>query len=338
MNIKTIDQPFVSVVTPFYNTEDYLQECIESVLRQSYKNFEYILVNNRSTDRSLGIAETLAQTDSRIRVITNKIFLDKVKNYNHALRQISIESKYCKIVQADDLINKDCLLEMVSIAEMNPSIGIVSSYFHLGSTLKNTGLPYPQAIFRGQDICRLQLLTGSFYIGNFSTIMIRSEIVRNRNPFYNECTYHEDTEACYEILNDWDFGFVHQVLSFTRTDNESLYKSTLRFNPDIIDYFIVINKYGPLYLKKSEFSKRLKQIKYTYFKFLGHSALFCRNKEFWNYHINGLRIIGYELSRITLVRYSLLSLISLLFHPISTIRRIINIYRSKTGESETPPL
>ena len=48
--------PFVSVVTPVYNGEKYLNECIECVLSQTYKNFEYIIQNNASTDRTLEIA------------------------------------------------------------------------------------------------------------------------------------------------------------------------------------------------------------------------------------------------------------------------------------------
>ena len=61
--------PFVSVVTPFYNTAEYLAECIESVLRQDHANFEYLLADNCSTDGSLEIAERYAAQDARIRVI-----------------------------------------------------------------------------------------------------------------------------------------------------------------------------------------------------------------------------------------------------------------------------
>ena len=64
--MATAAQPFLSVVTPFYNTQAYLKECIESVLGQSYRNFEYILVDNCSNDGSLDIAEYYAKRDSRI--------------------------------------------------------------------------------------------------------------------------------------------------------------------------------------------------------------------------------------------------------------------------------
>ena len=61
--------PLVSVITPFYNTREYLAECIESVLRQTYTNWEYIFVNNCSTDGSEEIVQQLRAIDSRTRCV-----------------------------------------------------------------------------------------------------------------------------------------------------------------------------------------------------------------------------------------------------------------------------
>ena len=62
----------ISVVTPVYNGERYLRECIESVLTQSYTNWEYIIVNNASTDHTLAIIEEYARSESRIRITATK--------------------------------------------------------------------------------------------------------------------------------------------------------------------------------------------------------------------------------------------------------------------------
>ncbi|HWG97207.1 MAG TPA: glycosyltransferase, partial [Nitrospira sp.] len=56
--------PLVSIVTPVYNGEKYLAECIESILAQTFPRWDYTIVNNCSTDRSLEIAECYAQKDS----------------------------------------------------------------------------------------------------------------------------------------------------------------------------------------------------------------------------------------------------------------------------------
>ena len=95
-----MDSPaFVSLVTPFYNTRKYLAECIESVLRQSYQNWEYILVDNCSDDGSNEIAQEYASRfPSKIRLVYTESFLSQVANYNFALTCICQDSKYCKIV------------------------------------------------------------------------------------------------------------------------------------------------------------------------------------------------------------------------------------------------
>src|ERR1019366_1560913 len=106
-------EPLVSVLTPVYNMGNFLADCIESVLRQNYKNFEYIIVNNCSTDQSLDIALSYAKKDSRIRVHNNSDFVGVIDNHNIAFRLISPGSKYCKVVSADDWIFPDCLAQMV---------------------------------------------------------------------------------------------------------------------------------------------------------------------------------------------------------------------------------
>ena len=70
--MKPDSQPFVSIVTPVYNAEKYLSQCIESVLNQTYQNWEYVIVNNCSSDKSLKIAEDFAGKESRIRICDNK--------------------------------------------------------------------------------------------------------------------------------------------------------------------------------------------------------------------------------------------------------------------------
>src|SRR5688572_28821121 len=122
--MKTSGLPLVTVVTPFYNTAEYVGECIESVLAQTYQNWDYVLVDNKSTDGSAEIAQRYAEKDKRLRVIQNKNFLTQVENYNHALRQVSPICKYCKVVQADDWIYPNCLQEMVSAAESFENVSL----------------------------------------------------------------------------------------------------------------------------------------------------------------------------------------------------------------------
>src|SRR5216683_862219 len=121
-------QPLVSVVTPVYNGEKYLAECIESILAQTYANWEYIIINNCSTDRSLEIAQSYAEKDARIRIHNNQEFVGREANENIAFRQISSESKYCKMVHADDWLFPECIARMVAVAGTYPTVSIVGAY------------------------------------------------------------------------------------------------------------------------------------------------------------------------------------------------------------------
>ena len=307
MNLKS--QPLVSVVTPVYNTEKYLAECIESVLAQTYGNWEYVIVNNCSTDRSLEIAQRYAQQDARIRIHNNDEFLNQFQNWNHALRQISPESKYCKVVHADDWLFPECLARMVEVAEANPSVGIVGAYRLDEDRVNLDGLPYPSTVIPGREICRLSLLGGLSVFGSPSSLLIRSDIIRSRETFYKESVIHADTEVCFDILQDHDFGFVHQVLTFTRRHNESLTSIMHRFNTRRLSNFIFLLRYGPVYLGEEEYEKRLKQVTENYHRFLARSVFELKGKEFWNYHRNELARLGHPLSIVRLAKASFLELL-----------------------------
>ena len=120
-----------------------MPECIQSVLAQTYQNWNYTIVDNCSTDGSAEIALGYAAKDSRIRVHRNEHFLPVIANHNSALRQISPQSKYCKIVLGDDWIFPNCLEQMVAVAEANPAIGIIGAYALEGERVAWTGLPFP---------------------------------------------------------------------------------------------------------------------------------------------------------------------------------------------------
>src|SRR5581483_8637146 len=160
MSVET--QPLVSVVTPVYNGEAYLSECIESVLAQTYQNWDHTIVNNCSTDRSLEIALSYKEKDPRIHIYNNSEFVGMLKNHNIAIRQISPESKYCKVVFADDFLFPECLTEMVKIAEEHPSVNIVGAYGLMGTRVVWDGLPYPSTVVPGREICRDTLLGGPY--------------------------------------------------------------------------------------------------------------------------------------------------------------------------------
>ena len=316
-------QPLVSVVTPVYNGEKYLPECIESILAQTYRHWRYIIVNNCSTDRSLEIAQDYALKDSRIRIHNNSQFLGMLPNHNHALRQISADSKYCKVVHADDWLFPECLEKMVQVAEEHPSVGLVGAYGLEELYVTWHGLPYPSTVVPGRDICRQSLLEGLYVFGTPTCLLMRSDLVRSRKCFYNESNFHADSEVCYEVLQNTDFGFVHQVLTFTRRHNAAATTFAERFNTFLPGELTCLVKYGRVYLTSEEYEKCLKENLDGYYRFLAESLLSRREKEFWDYHRTELKKLNISLSRTKLIVAFGAVLADLLLYPKETVSSII---------------
>jgi len=298
--------PFVSVVTPFYNTRDYLAECIESVLRQTYLNWEYVLVDNCSSDESTEIAERYASRfPDKIRVIHTPSFLSQVQNYNFALTCISPRSKYCKMVQADDWLFPDCIRAMVEVAEAHPSVGIVAAY-QLEDELRLDGLPYPSPEVSGREACRLYFLKGKYVFGSPTSSLLRSDAVRSRNPFYDErYAPFEDGHVCFDLLKSWDFGFVHQVLTYSRYDNGGMMSRMRQFGIGQFLHLSMLVAHGKDCLSADEYGRCLKRAEREYFLQLTKSAcaLHPETREFWEFHRKGLASINYSFDRKKLARW-----------------------------------
>ena len=329
-------QPLVSVITPVYNGEQYLAECVESVLAQTYDNWEYVIVNNCSTDHTLEIAQDYARRDSRIRIHNNTQFLTALENFNHAFRQMSTESKYCKVVHADDWLFPNCIDEMVATAEATPAVGVVGSYVLSGAWVKCDGLPYPSTVIPGRDICRLSLLRSIYVFGSPTSLLIRSDLIRDRDPFYTGAfNQTADQEVCYYLLQEVDFGFVHQVLTYTREHDESRTTRSQRLNRLILEQLLLLKEFGPVYMNQEEYEQRLAHRMQNYYMFLGRSVLQRRPKEFWEYHEEGLERMGFPLSRAELARASVRALYLLLMgylsHPVVTVRSAIARLVEKDG-------
>jgi glycosyltransferase involved in cell wall biosynthesis len=293
--------PLVSVVTPFYNTAAFLRECVESVLSQTHRRFEYLLVDNQSTDGSADIAIEYARKDPRIRVIRNEKFVAQVPNYNGALRHVSPKSAYVKVVQADDWIFPECLARMVAVGEAHPSAAIVSSYRLRGREVCGAGIESTAECISGRTAARMQLLHGQYVFGSPTTVMYRSDLLAKRKPFYSESSLHEDTELCYEVLSTADFGFVHQVLSFSRVGNDGALSSIETYFWTLLDSYMALRKFGPMFLSPEELAARMEPVRAEYLRILGESTLLGRDAEFWKYHRRGLATVGEQLpSRWTL--------------------------------------
>jgi glycosyltransferase involved in cell wall biosynthesis len=299
-------EPLVSVVTPVYNGEAYIAQCIESVLAQSYSNWEYIVVNNRSTDATLSIVERYT-SDSRIRVETNTDFLPIIANHNHAFSLIARESKYCKVVSADDWIFPEALSRMVGLAECHPSIGLVGAYQLSGGSdvwyVRNHGLPYSSTVLSGRDISRAHLLGPRplSVFGNPTSTLYRADLIRSTDCFYPNETAEADLSACFAALRHSDYGFVHQVLSYERIHQARVTATSQRMNAYLSSNLRDLVTYGSHFLSKDELDASIENLLKLYYHYLASNALVLRGgRKFWEYHAEKLSGVGYPLNKIRL--------------------------------------
>jgi glycosyltransferase involved in cell wall biosynthesis len=322
--------PLVSVVTPVYNMGDFLAECIESILGQTYQNFEYIILNNRSTDRTLEVALHYAQKDRRIQVHTNKEFVGVMENHNIALRLVSPKAKYCKVVCADDFIFPECLAKMVALAEANPSVALVGSYSLAGKKVMHDGLELKTSVVNGKEISRATLLGGPYVFGAPTSLLYRADLIRKPKPFYPNSSPHCDTTACYESLEESDFGFVHQVLSYTRIHAESQTSRSIKYGIIKLAVLSDFCRFGPKYLSPGERKQRLAVLVDDYYNSLVPSFFEqLGNQEFWERQRSEMQQMGLRFRKARLLQKVLSNTATYrrarwLLRPRAAVRKILS--------------
>lgn len=300
----------VSVITPVYNGGAFLRECIQSVLDQTYENFEYLIVDNESSDETPGIAEEFAASDPRIKVIRCDEHVGIIENWNRSLRPISGDSDYLKFVHADDWLFADCLSRMVELADANQDIGLVSAYRLEEERVSLDELP-PDAPFLpgsdtftmdGRQVARAVLQKRASVLGSPTSILIRSGLVSPDKPFFTDEFLHADKDACLRVLQECDFGFVKQVLTYTRRHNESVTSLTNSLDTRRQENLLMLRKYGPALLSDAEYERAERREFVDYYNFLARKAGTRAGREFWDSHRKVLASAGKPMSRWRLVR------------------------------------
>jgi glycosyltransferase involved in cell wall biosynthesis len=131
--------PLVSIIMPFHNAEEYLGECLESIIAQTYKRWELIAVDDHSTDNSINIVRFFSLSDKRIKIFSNPV-QGIVDALNHGLE--NSQGLLIARIDADDIMTKQRLSRQVGHLRENPHIGMVASlvdHFPPASNKKRKG-------------------------------------------------------------------------------------------------------------------------------------------------------------------------------------------------------
>jgi len=194
--------PLVSVVMPAYNREKYIEESIKSILNQTYNNFEFIIVDDGSTDDTEKIINTYKDKDNRIVYIKNEKNMGISKTRNRGMDEA--KGKYIAIMDSDDISLPERLEKQVKYMEENGNCGIVGSGF-LSFSDDN-----PQEMPNMRPIDNHNIKLHSLFCSPFGnpTCMLRKSVIDENNLRYN--SKYDGAE---------DFEFFHRAKHFMEFHN-----------------------------------------------------------------------------------------------------------------------
>jgi glycosyltransferase involved in cell wall biosynthesis len=246
-------KPTVSVCMPTYNYARYLPEAIESVLRQSYGDFELLIIDDCSQDNSVAIIKKYAQLDGRIVYKVNESNVGMVRNWNLCLKNTN--GKYVKFLFGDDVLaSPDALKKMVSIVESEAdAVLVASSRYIMNENSEITGI---QSDYIGQDrrcgteVIQECLLEQQNKIGEPSVVLFRRENAeRGFNEKYKQIV---DLEMWFHILEQGGFAFVNEPLCSFRRHSQQQTQKNLAVGFDFDESFSLLRDFaGKSYVKLS---------------------------------------------------------------------------------------
>jgi glycosyltransferase involved in cell wall biosynthesis len=334
-----LQDKLVTVITPVYNGAPYLQDCITSVLDQTYGNFEYFIVDNCSTDASLEIARAAAAADSRITVVQCDEHVGPIQNWNRSLAGVADGSEYIKFVHADDWLFPQCIARMVELAEQNENVGIVSAHRLEEDRISLDKLPKDAPLIPGEDsftidgrsVARAILAERAYVIGSPTSFLLRTKLVRGMNPFFSTEFLHADKEACLRLLQECDFGFIRQVLTFTRRHNEAITSLMSTLDSRRQENLLLLEKHGPVFLTVPELLAARQRELRGYYQFLARNVGTGKGSEFWASHKNILDKAGSPFKRMKLAK----KFLGRWLNPRSALKEFLVSTRNRKGRTNS---
>lgn len=209
--------PLVSVLIPTYNYAQYLDEAIQSVLSQTYKNFELIIVDNRSTDNTDEVVKKYL-ADQRISYYKNDRNLGLVGNWNKCVSYA--KGEYVKFLMSDDKFKEELLEEFVDVMKRYPNVAIVTSNSEIFGARSKIRISEFIGLQNGKDIVYKCLKQGTGnLIGEPTTVMFRKKDLDRVGEFKTDYTCLVDLNMWLRLLDCGDIYFMARTLSFFRVHN-----------------------------------------------------------------------------------------------------------------------
>ena len=167
--------PAISVLMPVYNAEMYVGEAIGSILNQTHQNFEFLIFNDGSTDRSAEVIESIR--DARIRFFNYEQNSGYVKHLNYGIQLA--EGKYIARMDADDISHPERFAKQISFMEANPEVGVCGTWYDLTGDSS-----YIVKVASGHDELIINLLLNSVF--GHPSVMMRTKVLHQHGMLYDE--------------------------------------------------------------------------------------------------------------------------------------------------------
>jgi glycosyltransferase involved in cell wall biosynthesis len=215
--------PSVSVCIPVYKGERFLAETIRSVLDQTYRDFELVVLDNASPDESGTIARSFR--DPRIRVEQNPVTLSQAENWNRVVELA--RGPLVKVVCADDLLHPRCLELQVPPMDADPGLAVVASRRHMIDEqsrviVPRRGLSGLVGVHSGVDVARRVVRNGSNPIGESNNVLFRREDFFTVGGWKTDRHHVMDLDLWLRLLQLGDFLGLPEALAAFRIAGDSV--------------------------------------------------------------------------------------------------------------------
>ncbi|TAF63060.1 MAG: glycosyltransferase family 2 protein [Cytophagales bacterium] len=210
--------PMISVIMPVFNAESYLKEAIESILNQTFSDFEFLIFNDGSKDKSAEIVQSYAQKDSRIIFYNYQENTGYLKHLNEGIELA--KGKYIARMDADDISLPQRFQEQVDFMEKNQEIGICGTWFEVfdNNTRKTIQVTKHNADDFGIKISLLYYCS----LGH-PTILAKASLLKN-NPYDQYFYPAEDYELWSRLVPITKFHNIPKVLLLYRWHDTNISK------------------------------------------------------------------------------------------------------------------
>jgi glycosyltransferase involved in cell wall biosynthesis len=209
--------PLVSVIIPCFNAELYIDDCLQSIVNQSYNNLEIIVLDDGSTDESLTIIQQWVNRDARIKIVKNDQNLKLIKTLNKGLDLCN--GKYIARMDADDIALPFRIGHQVNLLESHPQVGITGTFMEMFDEKGNKS----KAILPlSNERIKAYILTASPFF--HPTVLIRKDVLDKYNLKYEENYYRAEDHALWinllehcEGMNSHEILLKYRVLDTSET-------------------------------------------------------------------------------------------------------------------------